>query len=129
MIGAGLFALGLLLIVLACSAIARSRTTTVTGTPRTGLDRPCAVYEIDTMRPTGPRRYIGHGYDPRGRITGTHMKSVWWTYAVTAPTTGQPDRVDWYPSKQAAHAEEVRRIRAAAPRTLENKILYKEGAA
>jgi hypothetical protein len=92
--------------------------------------RPCAVYEIDTVLPNGkPGRYIGYGYNPHQRIMSSHRRAKWWLRAVTAQATLEPDRVDWYEDEHVAHAEEIRRIRQADPSTLENKILYREGAA
>lgn len=93
---------------------------------RVGPDRPCAVYEIDLTR---GRRYIGHGPDPHERIMQSHRRNKWWPQTLTAQHTLEPDRVDWFDSKEIANAEEIRRIRAAAPGTLVNRVLYKTGAA
>lgn len=94
------------------------------GKPATG--RPCAVYEIDL---TDGRKYIGYGFNPHQRIMQTHRRAAWFRLALTAGRTLEPDRVDWYATDEIAHAEEIRRIRSAPPKTLVNKILYKEGAA
>jgi hypothetical protein len=91
-----------------------------------GARRPCAVYEIDL---TNGKRYIGYGFVPRNRIMQTHRRAVWFKLTTTAQRTFEPDRVDWYDDEDTAHAEEVRRIRAAKPGTLVNKVLYKSGAA
>jgi hypothetical protein len=90
------------------------------------MPRPCAVYEIDLA---DGRRYIGYGFHPHQRIMQTHRRTAWFKLTVTAQHTMEPDRIDWYVDEDTAHREEVRRIRAAAPGSLVNKILYKEGAA
>lgn len=129
-IGPAMFAILLLLAALALIAIGRALFAprpTARWTPPVAT-RPCAVYEIDTY-PAGV--YVGHGPDPHERIMASHRRSKWWARTVTAQTTREPDRVDWYASKEIANTEEIRRIRAyhKAGRQLENRILYREGAA
>lgn len=127
-VGPALFLLMGFLALLALFAIGRALLTprVVAHQPvHPGARRPCAVYEIDL---TSGKRYIGYGFNPHQRIMQSHRRAAWFKLAVTAAQTEQPDRVDWYDDEDQAHAEEVRRIRAAAPGTLVNKILYKGAA-
>lgn len=129
LIGPALFLLMAFVAVLALVAIGRALMTprVVAHQPvHPGARRPCAVYEIDL---TNGKRYIGYGFVPRNRITQSHRRAAWFKLTATAQRTFEPDRVDWYDDEDTAHAEEVRRIRAAKPGTLVNKVLYKSGAA
>jgi len=129
LIGPALFILMALVMVLTLVTIGRNLAAprTMVATPiHPGAARPCACYEIDL---TDGRKYIGYGFNPHQRIMQSHRRAAWFKQAATAGMTFEPDRVDWYPDEDTAHAEEVRRIRSAPPKTLVNKILYKSGAA
>jgi hypothetical protein len=135
LIGPALFLLMAFVAVLALVAISRALMTPTIRAHRAGpaaqpvhpgARRPCAVYEIDL---TDGRKYIGYGFNPHQRIMQSHRRAAWFKLTATAQRTFEPDRSDWYPDEDTAHAEEVRRIRMAPPKSLVNKILYKSGAA
>jgi hypothetical protein len=127
MIGPALFIVLAFIASLTVLAIVRALTAPPRPEPvHPGAARPCAVYEIDTQ---GGRKYIGYGFNPHQRIMQSHRRAKWWPRTLTAAATLEPDRVDWYRTEDEAHAEEIRRIRAARPGTLENRVLYKSGAA
>jgi hypothetical protein len=128
-IGPALFILLAFVAMLAAAVVIRALTTprVVAHQPvHPGSRRPCAVYEIDLF---DGRKYIGYGFVPHSRIMQSHRKAAWFKLTTTAQYTFEPDRVDWYDDEDKAHAEEVARIRAANPKTLVNKVLYKSGAA
>lgn len=131
-IGAAVFVVLILVGGLALTAIIRAALAPRAAahwTPPTrtaAVVRPCAVYEIDVV---GGRKYVGYGFNPHQRIMQSHRRAAWFKLTVTAQYTFEPDRVDWYESDETAHAEEIRRIRSAPPKSLVNKILYREGAA